>query len=174
MSDKDTVTIPLSRGYETVLDKADMPLVNGYKWCAIRVRTRVYAARKGTTDDSLVYLHRVIVGSMVVHKDGDGLNNRRANLIPLPGRASQSKGRKRTPTSSRFLGVYWDRQKRRWVAAITNNRTRVFLGRHASEVDAAKAYDAAAREHFHEFVLLNFPEPDELSALPNHVGTDTQ
>ncbi|KKM22422.1 hypothetical protein LCGC14_1625440, partial [marine sediment metagenome] len=43
-------------------------------------------------------------------------------------------------------------------AKITRNAKNYFLGRFDNEIEAAKAYDAKARELFGEFALLNFPK----------------
>jgi len=49
----------------------------------------------------------------------------------------------------------------RWVVQAN----RKYLGRFTDEKAAALAYDAAAREYFGEFAVLNFPRPGERSAL---------
>lgn len=53
-----------------------------------------------------------------------------------------------------------------WSAAITTNGTRVFLGSFASENEAARAYDVAAKHYHGEFAALNFPEK-EIAKLQN-------
>jgi hypothetical protein len=60
-------------------------------------------------------------------------------------------------------GVSWDSHHKRWRAEIrvatgdgkTKQRT---LGRFLKEVDAALAYDRAAREHHKDKAKLNFPD----------------
>jgi len=45
----------------------------------------------------------------------------------------------------------------KWEARIKVHRKRYYLGRFDNPIDAAKAYDAAARELHGEFAWLNFP-----------------
>ena len=47
--------------------------------------------------------------------------------------------------SSRYVGVCWDKGKRRWEAAITHEGRHQRLGRFVEEEAAARAYDEAAR-----------------------------
>ena len=99
------------------------------------------------------------------HIDGDGLNNRRVNLRPASTRNNQrnmhfSKNQK----LGGFKGVAWRTRDRGWRAQIripdeTGVSKQLWLGMFNDPVDAARAYDAAAREHFVEFAALNFPDP---------------
>jgi len=59
--------------------------------------------------------------------------------------------------SSRYKGVSLHKATGRWRAMITLNRRTRSLGLFAREIDAALAYDAAARELFGEYARPNFP-----------------
>jgi hypothetical protein len=58
--------------------------------------------------------------------------------------------------SSRFVGVSWYRRRGIWAAhgCIEKGKS-VCLGYFASEVEAARAYDAFARAHYGEFARTN-------------------
>lgn len=151
----------IARGSATTLvDDADFPLVCDYKWSLGGGGKRyAYAYIGGRT----VAMHRLLAGAQpgqqVDHRDGDPLNNQRSNLRLCT--ASQNHGNKRkttSATSSRFKGVSWVKEKRKWRAQATINGRLTYLGDFAEEADAAHAYDAAARAHFGEFALLNLPE----------------
>lgn len=53
----------------------------------------------------------------------------------------QRNQRKRKGGSSKYKGVYWLKSEGLWVANITINYKKHYLGRFKNEVDAAKAYD---------------------------------
>ena len=78
--------ITLTKGYEAVIDVADVPLVAGYNWYALVMPRTVYAARNDRSGPKKrnVFMHRVILGEpeglQTDHKDGNGLNNTRDNL----------------------------------------------------------------------------------------------
>lgn len=132
-----------------------------------------YATNKGyfmaTRHRDFVILHREIVAvtqdALVDHRNHNKADNRRANLRPCT--ASQSMGNRRkfsivgaaNPTS-KYKGVTWQVAggARPWAARLHCNGSRKYLGVFSSEADAARAYDAAAKEYFGEFAYLNFPE----------------
>jgi hypothetical protein len=69
-------------------------------------------------------------------------------------------------------GVSWDSRRKRWTAHVRvdggdgKRKTRC-LGSFVDEVDAAMAYDQAAREHHGNKARLNFPDrpPQPQAAL---------
>lgn len=161
--------IPLTHGMVTLVDDEDYERLSKWKWHAQRSthggHVQYYAVR---TDDKgrsrKLRMHREILGAhpgqQVDHRrPADTLDNRRENLRFATSRENKRNARKRlTPTSSRYKGVSWDAENGKWRACTTTNSKILNLGRFASEEEAARAYDRAAREQFGEFALLNFPE----------------
>lgn len=159
------VEVPLTRGLVAVVDDDDGTLVVPYRWHARRGKNGVWYAgtnvRKPGGGWRAVKMHRLILdapkGVLVDHRDGDGLNNRRANLRFATNAQNQQNGRKKG-ASSQFKGVTlcrW-RRTRQWQAQIQVNGRKKNLGYFAEEEDAARAYDAAAREAFGEYARTNF------------------
>lgn len=60
-----------------------------------------------------------------------------------------------TRGSSRFRGVTWDAKRQLWLAQIAVGGRHRYLGRHATEIEAAIAYNAAALEALGEKARLN-------------------
>src|ERR1019366_9503047 len=140
-------TIPLSQGCVALVDDADYDRVSAYKWSATKTKTNVYGVRKvrtlaGRTTSQL--LHRFILGVTyreidVDHEDHNGLNCQRHNLRKCV-RGENDGNRRKTRGSSQYKGVSWSKNKGRWRACITIERT-VHLGYFTDEVQAALAYD---------------------------------
>ena len=97
------------------------------------------------------------------HINGDIKDNRIANLRATTQRLNQGNRTSRKDVSSKFKGVGLRRNK--WRAYIVTPETRYkHLGSFELEEDAARAYDAAAREVFGCHARLNFPAVGEVSA----------
>jgi len=149
--------IPLTHGMVALIDDVDWPLVAGHKWYADRHHGKWYARAKigPKGQKRAVKMHRLILPGlpMIDHRDGDGLNNQRHNLracTQSQNMANQTSRRGR----SRFKGVRPYRGSRWWaVIACDGRRTR--LGTFDCEVEAAKAYNAAAVRLFGEYARLN-------------------
>jgi hypothetical protein len=100
-------------------------------------------------------------GILVDHQNSNPLDNRRANLrLATHAQNMHNRQKIQKKTSSRFVGVCFEKQKQRWIVYITNLRKRIYLGRFKNEIDAARAYDRAALKYFGEFARLNFPRED--------------
>lgn len=107
-------------------------------------------------------MHRMILdakpGQLIDHKDGDGLNNTRANLrIATPSNNNQN-SKPQKGGSSAYKGVSWFKRYKKWQVIITVNGRNKSLGYFIHEIEAAKAYDEAAIREFGEFARPNFPE----------------
>jgi hypothetical protein len=60
-------------------------------------------------------------------------------------------------TSSKYVGVAWEKDSRRWVASIRVNGKTKKIGRFIVEEDAALAYDNIAIVVRGEYAVTNFP-----------------
>jgi hypothetical protein len=110
-----------------------------------------------------VSMHREILGlgpgqPEVDHRNGNGLDNRRGNLRLATVQQNRFNcTRLKRNGSSEYRGVSWNKDARKWMAFIQKDRRNKWLGSFLSEVDAALAYDEAAKALFSEFAALNFP-----------------
>ncbi|MCO6011461.1 HNH endonuclease [Actinoallomurus purpureus] len=154
--------IPLSRGLVALVDDEDYDrVVTVGKWYA-NPSDRTFYARKNFWRDgrcTSIRMHNLITGwPYVDHINGNGLDNRRANLRPATQAQNAKNRRRRSDNTSGFKGVSRHRDRRRWAAAIYIAGRRRHLGLFNDPTDAAKAYDAAASKAFGEFAHLNFPK----------------
>jgi HNH endonuclease/AP2 domain len=87
---------------------------------------------------------------VIDHRDGNPFNNRWRNLR-LASHANNAANRPRLRSnSSGFTGVSFDRRGN-WMAQITKQGRRYFIGRYGSAQEAHEAYVTAARLLFGEF-----------------------
>jgi len=169
-----TKRIILTRGFLSIVDSDDYVLLQRFKWhVTVSSRGRAYAVRHVwnaiTKKRTPVFMHRVIaeapIGVQVDHKNNDGLDNRKRNLrLCLETNHFHGNHVNRSVTkgkrSSEFKGVFLksgNRPKKPWEARISFDRRELFLGTFSTEIDAARAYDTAARGLYKEFAQLNEP-----------------
>lgn len=155
--------VPLTLGYEAIIDARDVEKVGGQCWRAMEVRRKdgsiytVYAKRSVRERGKIrtIYLHRHLMdapdGMDVDHRDGNGLNNRRANLRVATRAENMRNQRLSAANTSGYKGVVWSKAAGKWQAQIKfNKRTRV-IGYFVSLEDAAAAYAIASAELHREF-----------------------
>ena len=158
--DPDVMLVPLTRGLFAKIDTADYDIVAPYMWCAVPDVCNVYATRAQQRDGSTTKMHRLLMGTPdgmhTDHINGDGLDNRRANLRICTRAENMRNRRSNRGSSSRFLGVHFDRKSCVWRAQIRVGATTQMLGSFTDEVEAAIAYDDAAHRLYGDFARLNF------------------
>lgn len=156
-----TAAVPLTRGMEAVIDAADVPMVAQYTWFASEQGDGRFYARASLDWKPSLYLHRYLMGVeasdvIVDHVNGDTLDNRRSNLRIATNSENGMNSRRKGQGGHGYKGV--TRNKYRWSASIRANRVRYHLGTFDTPEEAARAYDAKARELHGDFARLNFPD----------------
>jgi len=150
--------IPLTQGKFTIVDAEDYDRLAEHKWCAAEISGNFYAQRgaKGTT----IKMHREILnippGLVCDHKNHNTLDNRRCNLRICTPAQNNYNQLPRDGGTSRYKGVHWHKEHRKWQAQIQHQGRMIHIGYYDYEADAAIAYDDMAIELFGEFACLNF------------------
>lgn len=146
--------VPLSQGMVAVIDAADVDLVAGKTWCVQKgvntfyaVRTTLGADQKTTT----IRMHHVIMGEKGIdHMDGDGLNNRRANLRKASATQNNQNGRVRANNKTGLKGVV-PGPGPGFRAFIRHSGKQHYLGYFDTPEAAHAAYCDASRQHHGDF-----------------------
>lgn len=157
--------IPLTKGYEAIVDEADYHLVEGRLW-HVKITRRspgsvphVHAlhtmhfpgGRKRT-----VSMHRVILGAtdgqQVDHANHNGLDNRRANLRFCTSAQNNANASRQSPDGLRGVNA----RGGKFIAQIQVNGRRHYSQRFRTRIEAAREYDRLARIRHGEFAVLNF------------------
>jgi hypothetical protein len=142
-----------------LIDVDDLWIVREKRWYVRRARNTNYASSSQAEQ-----FHRVLLGLShgdpvrVDHINGNGLDNRRSNLRLCTTQQNAGNVHRPAKGRSRFRGVYWVTKAAKWEASIRNKNHRKYIGRFATEEEAARAYDAAAKRILGEFATLNFPD----------------
>lgn len=64
-------------------------------------------------------------------------------------------------TTSKYVGVCFDKHANNWMSYFRYNRKTILLGRFSSEIEAATAYNNAVLEYYGENAKLNIIEEEE-------------
>lgn len=175
--------IELTQGLRAIVDPQDYDRLAAFSWYASKSRRTWYAQCSGRLDIDLgkrrhISMHREVMSLPAVskvepsngqilgafddrfvdHQNHNGLDNRRSNLR-IATLAENSFNRRKTSASStsRFKGVSWDKREAKWRVQGRLNGRQATIGYFDIEEDAAKAYDAWAKQAFGQFAALNFP-----------------
>lgn len=152
--------VPLTKGLVALIDDEDFALVSQHKWRAKPEKKTgsFYAIRtsyKGRQHS--IYMHRLVLnapdGMGIDHINHNPLDNRKENLRLVTVAQNQHNAKVRKDNKTGFKGVAMTGN--RYRACIKRGGKQIHLGTFENATDAAKAYNAAAREFYGEHALLN-------------------
>lgn len=147
-----------------LVDDEDFKNLNKHKWYEDSDGYAVRGIRPSPRGkQTLEKMHRVIINakpkSIVDHINRKKLDNQKNNLRVVSAlencyNRSPSKKKKH----SKFKGICFVPKIGKWKAMIGFNKVRKLVGYFLKEIDAAKAYDAAARLYHGKFAYQNFKD----------------
>jgi hypothetical protein len=155
--------VPLTRGQVAIVDLDDFTWVSQWNWSALWIPSKhgFYAVRSAVIEGKkrCLYLHRELLqcspDEYTDHRDGNSLDCRRSNIRRCrPIDNTRNRG-VQTVNTSGLKGVSFDRFRNKWKSRINVDGKEIFLGRFANSMDAAIAYNNAAREYYGDFAWLN-------------------
>ncbi len=141
----------------TMVDDEDFEVLNKWKWSAVSRKSQVRATRTTGKPKRNILIHRAIMnapnGVLVDHINGDPLDNRRDNLRLCTVFQNNCNKHARLGALG-LLGV--SKRDNRFYAQISIvHKKRKHIGSFATPIEAAKAYNEAAKTHYGEFANLN-------------------
>ena len=133
-----------------------------FKWFAWKSTNNEYYVRmNGPTINgkrSTIYMHNFVSHiKRPDHKNRNGLDNTESNLRPSTPSQNGANRRVKNNGHSKYLGVSWNNNNKKWVVAIRKDGKGHCLGSFINENEAGKAYDKKAIEFHGEYANLNFP-----------------
>lgn len=151
--------IQLTKGYVALIDEADLPIINKYKWHASERKNSAIAQTswrdKITGIKGHLLMHRFLLnaqtGQSVDHINGNTLDNRRENIRIAT--AQENSWNSKARGVSGFKGVR--PVGRMWLASIAPNDIEINLGQYDTPETAAGVYDLVAKIVYGEFARLN-------------------
>lgn len=155
--------IILSNGEKCLVDKEDFDRIKSFNWHYSKsLRGSPFAVTAKLINGKMksILMHRLILNvndnvTQVDHINHNALDNRRGNLRIATNAENSRNSRIGSNNTSGYKGVSWLKTSQKWRARIMFNRKEINLGCHNNIVEAAKAYNIAAKKYFGKFACLN-------------------
>lgn len=139
---------------EFLFDIEDLPVIRGRDW---------YRDKDGYLASSYIFngkrcflmFHRIIMNArpqqFIDHINKNRADNRKQNLrLCTCTKSNRNRGRYSTNKSG-VTGVYYDKRRQKWVASITYNNRKLYIGRFKNKDDAVLARLTKEMELFKDF-----------------------
>lgn len=151
--------IKLTQNKHALVDDEDYEYLNQWKWQVVNMKDTFYAHRKIWLKREKRYkticMHRIIMnapnGRVVDHINHNSLDNQRENLRICTQSQNLGNSRLRSDNKSGIKGVYWSKNRNKWVAQIRINSKSKYLGIFTDINVAKNVYEKEAKQHFGEF-----------------------
>jgi len=140
-----------------LIDKEDYDRIKYFKWCICKSGDVSAKIKNKTTR-----LHRFLTNTtdpniFIDHIDSNPLNNSKQNLRISNARKNSHNKKKRHNTSSKYLGISFEKRKNKWKSQIKIDGIVIQIGHDKKEINAAKRRDLFILENLtDEHFKLNF------------------
>ena len=146
-----------------MVDDEDYERCNQYNWSLGGSSNKDFAPQT-TTNYRVTKISNMVMQNftnMFDHKNQDSFDNKKENLrITTYSQNNANRKKYKGNYSSKYKGVSYKKDSDIYTTCIMVNKKAIHLGSYLFEVDAAKAYNRAARKYFGEFASLNKIEKD--------------
>lgn len=161
---KDWCYVTVHPNQKVKIDREDLKRVNEHSWRVTKGSTgrpRVVTSIRKPEGVRSVTLGKFLMNppknkQVYPRRFNDGLDYRKHNLIVCTLEERQRLlPKKRVKTSSAYRGVSYIKKQKKWRAAIEVKNKTINLGNFRTEVEAASAYNEAARKYFGTIAYQN-------------------
>jgi hypothetical protein len=154
--------------YVTWVDDDIFDYLNQWDWYVFvnEKRKTQYVYRKEYPDGNqkTIFMHQVVCEYFKIeiledstpdHANGNGLDNQKNNLRPATLSEQNANRRIRINNTSGIIGVYWSEPNNKWRAQVRIRGIKTHLGYFSSKEEAKNVRDAAVKEYYGKFGVLN-------------------
>lgn len=147
-----------SKVFLTAVDDSDYNVISQYNW---KLDGKGYVKRSCKVGGNwiAIYMHREVMkakkGQVIDHKNRNPLDNRKENLRFCTQRQNLMNRRSDLKNKSGYKGVFYHTKDKAWRAKIGIDGKVMHIGNFRNVIDAAKAYNEAAKKYHGEFAFLN-------------------
>lgn len=139
-----------------LFDLEDYDKIKDYCWFQNDSGYILSVLKKINGKQKRIRMHNLLIDeSNIDHINNNKADNRKSNLRKATVSQNTMNRRVRKDSSSGCTGVYWNKQKNKWVAKIVFNGNQIHLGSHSKFEDAVKARKDGEEKYFGEFSYNN-------------------
>ena len=156
-----------SLSYKSQVDPSEYQKLLAHRWSCALKRGKPYLYRKGKVTEgdrakktiqftyAVLDIKKLPKGKVIDHINGDTLDNRKENLRIC---SIQQNSYNSNYTNKGHRGVHWDKENKKWKAAIRNGGKNLNLGRFSDQKEAIDVYKTKSvelRGEFSSYFLKN-------------------
>lgn len=137
---------------EFYFDIEDYDKIKNYCWVEHILKNNYHALEAHVPDSNKnIRMHWIVVGKGYDHENRNPLDNRKCNLRIATQQENCQNISTPTNNTTGFIGVYWNKQNKKWTASIRINNKQKYLGSFIDKTEAIKARLNAELKYYGEF-----------------------